>query len=95
MIAYASGIKPVCRRYSMVIERRCCIAILGGLMALWPIRTRAQDIAFVQVLDDQFQPVRTFTSVEELAAFQALWSGRVRAAEAVAMRPRYKIDVRD
>lgn len=79
----------------MILHRHRLIGFMGALMVLWPIWTTAEDIAFVQVLDDQFRLVRKLTSTDDLAAFRDLWSGRVKYKGAAVMRPRYKIDVRE
>ncbi len=46
------------------------------LTLLLPNSVFAQEISQVSVLDANFQPVKTLTSADDLAAFEQLWSSK-------------------
>ena len=85
-----------------MIRRHGLVGLLGGLALVLPGFARAQDIAQditrdvteVVVRDAEFQVVRKLTSVEELAAFQKIWSTRAKDKDAIVSEPHFKLDVR-
>jgi hypothetical protein len=72
--------------------RRCkFIALVCSMATAWPLSAAAGDVMQVTVLDAGLQPIRTMTSVPELAVFSELWATRVKVNANTAMRPGYRI----
>src|ERR1700727_1832064 len=72
--------------------RRCkFIALVASMAAGWPLPAVFGDVMRVTVLDAGLQPIRTMTSVPDLAVFSEFWATRVQVNAHTAMRPGYSI----
>jgi hypothetical protein len=72
-------------RYCKFITLVCSVA------TAWPLSAVAGDVVLVEVLNAEFQSIRTIDSVPDLAAFSKLWTTRVKANVDTTMRSRYAI----
>lgn len=72
--------------------RRCkFIALVASMATAWPLSAAAGEVMRVTVLGAGLKPIRTMTSVPDLAVFSELWATRVKANAGTVMRPGYSI----
>src|SRR5215831_6858093 len=81
------------RMAARVSAKLASTALSAVVLLGWLMSGAAAETTKVTVLDEQFQPVRTITSDQELAAFDKLWSQRTIAPSDAALKQRYKLDI--